>query len=132
DHGRPTDDEIEHVGLPGRNLTDRQILASPSVRQGLTAVPGWRSYDDAPRRRTHVPADTFFVYAGVYDDPGEALADYEAVKDLHTEADLIDAYDAAVIERRADGKVKITKKHKTPTRVARVLGAAIGLPTPLP
>jgi len=27
---------------------------------------------------------------------------------------LIDAYDAAVIERRAGGKVKITKKHETP------------------
>ena len=37
-------------------------------------------------------------------------ADYEAVKDLHTKAGLIDAYDAAVIERRADGKIKITEE----------------------
>src|SRR5215471_12626617 len=76
-------------------------------------------------------ADTFFVYAGVYDNPDDALADYEAVKDLHTDADLIDAYDAAVIERRADGKVKITKKHETPTRVGGVLGGGIGLATGL-
>jgi uncharacterized membrane protein len=75
--------------------------------------------------------DTFLVYAGVYDDPDDATADYEAVKDLHTEANLIDAYDAAIVVRRADGKVKITKKHETPTRVGGVLGGGIGLATGL-
>ena len=53
------------------------------------------------------------------------------MKDLHTEANLIDAYDAAVIERREDGKVKIVKKHETPTRVGGVLGGGIGLATGL-
>jgi uncharacterized membrane protein len=75
--------------------------------------------------------DTFLVYVGVYDNPADADADYEAVKDLHTKAGLIDAYDAAVVERRADGKVKITKKHETPTRVGGVLGAGVGLATGL-
>jgi uncharacterized membrane protein len=41
----------------------------------------------------------------------------------------MDAYDAAVIEHRADGKVRITKKHETPTRVGGVLGAGVGLAT---
>ena len=72
--------------------------------------------------------DTFMAYVGVYDNPADADADYDAVKDLHTEAGLIDAYDAAVIERRADGKVKITKKHETPTRVGGVLGGGAGSP----
>jgi uncharacterized membrane protein len=75
--------------------------------------------------------DTFMVFAGVYDSVDDAVADYEAVKDLHTEADLIDAYDAAVIERRQDGKVKIVKKHETPTRVGGVLGGGVGLATGL-
>jgi uncharacterized membrane protein len=75
--------------------------------------------------------DTFLAYVGVYDDAADADADYEAVKDLHTKAGLIDAYDAAVIERRADGKVKITKKHETPTRAGGVLGAGVGLATGL-
>ena len=75
--------------------------------------------------------DTFIVFVGVYDDVSDAEADYELVKDLHTKANLIDAYDAAVIERRADGKVKIAKKHETPTRVGGVLGAGIGLATGL-
>jgi uncharacterized membrane protein len=75
--------------------------------------------------------DTFLAYVGVYDNSADADADYEAVKDLHTKAGLIDAYDAAVVERRADGKVKITKKHETPTRVGGVLGGGVGLATGL-
>ena len=72
--------------------------------------------------------DTFFAYCGVYSDPADALADYELVKDLHTQANLIDAYDAAVIERDKKGKVKIVKKHETPTRAGRVLGVASDWP----
>ena len=75
--------------------------------------------------------DTFLAYVGVYDNASDADADYQLVKDLHTKAGLIDSYDAAVIERRADGKVKITKKHETPTRVGGVLGGGVGLATGL-
>ena len=75
--------------------------------------------------------DTFFVFVGTYSDVTDAEADYEAIKDLHTEAGLIDAYDAALVVRRDDGKVKISKKHETPTRVGGVLGGGIGLATGL-
>jgi uncharacterized membrane protein len=78
-----------------------------------------------------VPIDTLIAYVGVYDDVAQAEADYQAVHDLHTEAGLIDAYDAAVVERREDGKVKIVKKHETPTRVGGVLGGGVGLATGL-
>src|SRR4051794_35519414 len=75
--------------------------------------------------------DTLITYVGVYDDVAGAEADYQLVKDLHREADLIDAYDAAVVERRADGKTKIVKKHETPTRAGGVLGGGVGLATGL-
>ena len=75
--------------------------------------------------------DTFFAFLGVYDDVEDAKADYDAVKVLHTEAGLIDAYDAAVVERRDDGKTKVVKKHETPTRVGGVLGGGVGLATGL-
>ena len=75
--------------------------------------------------------EIFMAYVGVYPNVADADADYEQVKDLHTEAGLIDAYDAAVIERRPDGKVKIIKKHETPTRVGGVLGGGVGLATGL-
>jgi len=75
--------------------------------------------------------DTFLAYVGVYDNPADADTDYEAIKDLHSKEGLIDAYDAAVVVRRADGKVKITRKHETPTRAGGVLGAGAGLATGL-
>src|SRR6059058_3918549 len=75
--------------------------------------------------------DTLMVYVGVYGNVADAEADYELVKDLHSEAGLIDAYDAAVVERREDGKTKIVKKHETPTRAGGVLGGGMGLATGL-
>lgn len=75
--------------------------------------------------------DTYIVLAGVYPDLESAEADYDLVKELHSKEGLMDAYDAAVIHRREDGKVKIAKKHETPTRVGGVLGGGAGLATGL-
>jgi uncharacterized membrane protein len=75
---------------------------------------------------TTMPIDTFIAYAGVYGNVDDALADYEYIKDLHAEANLFDAFDAAVIERKGT-KTKIVKKHETPTRAGGVLGAGVGL-----
>src|SRR3954463_5518060 len=75
--------------------------------------------------------DTMLAYVGLYDNVAEAEADYDLVKELHVEAGLIDAYDAAVIERREGGKTKIVKKHETPTRAGGVLGGGMGLATGL-
>ena len=75
--------------------------------------------------------DTFMADVGVYSDVADATADYQAVHDLHTEDGLIDAYDAAVIERKDNGKIKIVKKHQTPTRVGGVGGGTLGLATGL-
>ena len=75
--------------------------------------------------------DTLMAYVGVYDSVADAESDYQVVKDLHTEAGLIDADDAAVIARDDKGKVKIVKKHETPTRVGGVLGGGVGLATGL-
>src|SRR6188472_2664397 len=75
--------------------------------------------------------DTLIAFVGVYDDVEDAQADYRLVHDLHTEAGLIDGYDAAVIARKDDGKAKIVSKHETPTRVGGVLGGGVGLATGL-
>ncbi len=75
--------------------------------------------------------DTFMAYVGVYSSVDDATADYDAVHDLHTREGLLDAYDAAVIERTEHGKVKIVKKHETPTRVGAVGGGTVGLATGL-
>ncbi|HEU4839825.1 MAG TPA: hypothetical protein VFT09_00235 [Ilumatobacteraceae bacterium] len=75
--------------------------------------------------------DTYLVHAGVYGDLADAEADYEAVKAVHEAAGLLDSYDAALLARRADGKVDIVKQHETPTRAGGVLGAGVGLATGL-
>ena len=75
--------------------------------------------------------DTLLVVVGVYGSVDDAKADYDLVGDLHTEAGLIDAYDAAVIERTDKGRTKIVKKHETPTRVGGALGGGMGLATGL-
>jgi hypothetical protein len=41
--------------------------------------------------------DAFVAYGGVYSDLAHAEADYELVKDLHTQAGLLDAYDAGLV-----------------------------------
>jgi uncharacterized membrane protein len=71
--------------------------------------------------------DTFMVYVGVYPSVTQAEEDYELVKDLHSEAELLDAYDAAVIERQPGGKTRITKTREHPTRVGGAVGGGIGL-----
>jgi uncharacterized membrane protein len=78
-----------------------------------------------------MPVDTFMAYSGTYPSVEDALIDYDAIHALQTDAKLIDAYDAAVVERNADGKVKIVKNHETPTRVGGVAGAGVGLATGL-
>ena len=73
-----------------------------------------------------MPIDTFIAYVGVYGSAEDAEADYQAVKELHTELGLIDAYDAAVIVHEGGHKVKITKKHETPTASAGCSAPASG------
>jgi uncharacterized membrane protein len=71
--------------------------------------------------------DTLVVFGATDDTADDAVADYEAVKDFYVQNDLIDTYDAAVISRHADGKVKIVKKHEQPTRHGAWGGLGIGL-----
>src|SRR5215210_7079374 len=69
-------------------------------------------------------AKPMFFYAGVYDNVGDADADYEAIKALHA-GDAIASYDSAIITKQADGKVKVTKTEK-PTKHGAWTGLAAG------
>src|SRR3954468_3925298 len=105
---------------------------SCSAQARQRSSPSPRDHRDlTPTGRANMAVDTFIAFIGVYGNLDDALADYDLIKDLHTEAGLIDAYDAAVIDRHDDGKVKIVKKHETPTRVGGVLGGGVGLATGL-
>jgi uncharacterized membrane protein len=75
--------------------------------------------------------DTYVFYAGIYPDIDTAEQDYQAVKDLYYETNLIDTFDAAVVGKKESGKVRIYKKHEQPTRDGGWVGAGWGLATGL-
>jgi uncharacterized membrane protein len=65
-----------------------------------------------------------FLYAAVYDEIADAVADYEAVFDLHATG-AIGTFDSAVIRKDEDGKVHVTKTEK-PTQHGAWTGAGVG------
>jgi len=71
--------------------------------------------------------DTFVVLANQYNNESDALADYDAVRKLYTDAGTIDTYDAAVLTRNPDGKVEIVKRTEEPTRQGAARGFLVGL-----
>ena len=75
--------------------------------------------------------DTYVMFGGVYSDVSAAEADYQSVKELYKETDIMDTFDAAVIGKKDNGKVKIYKKHEQPTRHGGWTGAGWGLATGL-
>jgi len=71
--------------------------------------------------------DAYVVLANQYDTEADAIADYEAVRKLYTDLGIIDTYDAAVLTRKADGKVDIVKRVEETTRQGGAMGLVIGL-----
>jgi uncharacterized membrane protein len=70
--------------------------------------------------------DMLIVLAASYDSVADAEVDYEAVKALYYNAGVGHDFDAAVLERGADGKVKVAEKHEQSTRHGAWKGLAIG------
>ena len=70
--------------------------------------------------------DTLIVLGASYASVADAQADYEAVKELYEAAGTGHDFDAAVLERGDDGKVKVTDKHEQSTRHGAWVGLAIG------
>jgi uncharacterized membrane protein len=77
-----------------------------------------------------VSDNPMFLYAGEYDDVDDAKADLKELKELHSEH-LVGTYDAAVVTKNENGKVKIVDKTEKPTQhggwAGLAVGAAIGL-----
>src|SRR4051794_41984017 len=65
-----------------------------------------------------------FIYAATYPSTDDAWADYEVLLELHAEQ-LVGTYDAAVIDKDADGKVHV-HKHEKATQHGAWGGIAVG------
>ena len=70
--------------------------------------------------------DLLVVLGASYDSLADAEADYEAVKAMYHNAGVGYAFDAAVLERGADGKVNVADKHEQSTRHGAWVGLAVG------
>jgi uncharacterized membrane protein len=71
-----------------------------------------------------------FLYAGEYESVEDAKADLDVLKELHREH-VVGTYDAAVVTKTEEGKVKIVDKIEKPTQhggwAGMAVGAAMGL-----
>jgi len=74
--------------------------------------------------------DQMFLFAGEYDSVEDAKADLELLKAFHQEH-LVGTYDAAVLTKNEEGKVKVVDKIEKPTQhggwAGLAVGAAVGL-----
>lgn len=68
--------------------------------------------------------DGVFVFVATYPDREDAEADYDIVKDLHSEG-IIGTYDAAVVNKDSEDKVHV-HKHEKPTQHGAWSGLAAG------
>ena len=65
-----------------------------------------------------------FIYIATYAEEGDALADYDAMLDLH-EIKLLGSYDVAIVRKDADGRVHV-QKHEKPTQHGVWGGVLVG------
>lgn len=67
------------------------------------------------------------VLVGIYKNVNDATADCTALRDLYQKLGASDRFDAAVISKGADGKVKIEKTYEAGTRHDALRGLGFGL-----
>jgi uncharacterized membrane protein len=67
-----------------------------------------------------------FLYAAEYESVDEAKADLEELKEFHRDK-LVGTYDAAVLTKNEEGKVKIVDKTEKPTQHGGWAGLAAGV-----
>jgi len=82
------------------------------------------------RGENRVSENPMFLYAGEYESVEDAKTDLQALKELHKEH-FVGTYDAAVLTKNEEGKVKIVDKIEKPTQhggwAGLAVGAALGL-----
>jgi len=71
--------------------------------------------------------DTLVVIANQYDREADALADFEELRKLYDKEEIGEAFDAAVLTRKDNGKVEIAKRVAGPTRHGASVGLGSGL-----
>jgi uncharacterized membrane protein len=95
-----------------------------ALRDELTHRPQATGQDERKGVRT---TTTETLIAATYALEYDAIADYEDVQATFGSLGIRDTFDAAVLSRRADGRVHIVKSVEEPTRHGAVAGLSGGL-----
>ena len=67
------------------------------------------------------------VLVGTYKNTDDAMSDYNAVRDLYQQLGASANFDAAVLSKSPEGKVKINKSYEAGTRHDALKGLGFGL-----
>ena len=67
------------------------------------------------------------ILVGTYKNVDDAKSDYTVLRDLYSRLGASDAFDAAVVTKGTDGKVKIEKRYEAATRHEALEGVVFGL-----
>jgi len=70
-------------------------------------------------------ADGVIVYLGIYENVDAAKSDFAEFKEAYKEG-FIGLYDAGILEKKEDGKVRLDKWEK-PTQIGALAGATVGV-----
>src|SRR5215203_5338335 len=103
-----------------RLIGDGEGVHWPQIDEDLSAEGLLRGIPSSTVRRRSARANeprerSVFLYAGEYDSVDDAKADLEVLKELHREP-VVGTYDAAVVTKNEEGKVKIVDKVEKPTQ----------------
>jgi uncharacterized membrane protein len=69
--------------------------------------------------------DNAYVYGGIYESADAARSDYDNLARLYDD-EVIGAFQAAIVEKRPDGKVQVLDTASTTRATGAAVGAAIG------
>jgi uncharacterized membrane protein len=87
-------------------------------------------YPPTIKEKEMAESNGVILYAGLYGDVNDALADFESIKAAHREK-WIGTYESAVFEKDAEGKVKVLNTDATErgkgAKIGVVVGAVMGV-----
>jgi uncharacterized membrane protein len=114
------------AGSARREVILREIL----ILRQIQALNEEVKQEAAREERTKTSDNPMFLYAGEYESVEDAKADLETLREMHREH-IVGTYDAAVVTKNEEGKVKIVDKIEKPTQhggwAGMAVGAAMGL-----
>jgi uncharacterized membrane protein len=106
---------------------DEELTPAKAFFRKLLAGSWAAARTRGERIRRMAAGDFVYLLAASYDDVADARADFEAVRGLYDEIKASHEFDAAVLSKDENGKVKIEKTYEAGTRHDALKGLGWGM-----